>query len=92
MSGDAFLGLDVAAARTCAAEMLTDAAQLDKLIREVDTAVDELPWFGEDRDTFRTTWRGQFRTDIQKAVDNLVRQGNELRARAARQEQVSRSH
>jgi len=90
MADDTFRGMDVAAARKAANEMLTDAAQIGSLIRMVDGTVAELPWEGPDAIAFREQWRGRFRTELTQTVDNLVRQGGDLEARAARQEQASR--
>lgn len=89
MSGEAFLGMDVGTARTMADEMLTDATQLDSLIREVDAALGDLPWSGADADTFREQWKGTFRAELRRAAEHLHRQGSDLRVRVGRQTRAS---
>ncbi|GAA1866034.1 WXG100 family type VII secretion target [Myceligenerans crystallogenes] len=82
-------GADIASLRELATTMLREAQALEAARTQVDVAVDDVQWFGQDSDGFREEWTGTHRLTMTEAIDTLTRAGETLERNADDQERTS---
>lgn len=82
-------GADIASLRELATTMLREAQALEAARTQVDVAVDDVQWFGQDSEGFRDEWTGTHRVTMTEAIDTLTRAGETLERNADDQERTS---
>ncbi|SDP22952.1 hypothetical protein SAMN04489867_1798 [Pedococcus dokdonensis] len=82
-------GMDVEAAFNLVRLMTTDAEQIDSLSRNLTTQLHGTTWYGNDANTFRGDWDGQYVPTLQ-AITNALRENATTLQRQA-EDQVAAS-
>lgn len=85
-----FYGMDPEESHQGARQMNQGASQVRGMVDQISQLLGEVTWEGNDAKAFLRDWDGSLRPELNKAMDNLQENADELHRRARMQEEASR--
>lgn len=85
----ALIGMDIEGVRQLAAQMDSNAGQIDQLIGALNAALEGTEWIGPDRERFVGDWHTTFVPQLTAVANTLRDTANAARSNADQQEQAS---
>lgn len=82
-------GADIAQLRVLATTLRNQTRTLEDARAQVDSLIDDLPWYGPSAEEFRAEWSSLHRAGVTAAIDTLVQAGDAVDRNADAQEQTS---
>ncbi len=83
------LGMDIAAARDLVRGMTNDADTITSISSQLTQQLESTTWYGNDANTFRSDWSGQYVPTLNRIIDALRENAQILARQADDQERAS---
>ncbi|WP_084127348.1 WXG100 family type VII secretion target [Demequina sp. NBRC 110054] len=85
-------GLDVQQVRQLSTQLNAKASDIESILSQLTTALNNTQWTGPDADSFRSDWTGQHTSSLKQVINALQEAGRKAQANAAAQENVSNTN
>lgn len=82
-------GMNIEAVRELAGQMDSNADQIQTLLADLGSRLENTEWIGPDRDQFVGEWQGTFVPQLTAVANTLRDTANKARSNAEQQEQAS---
>lgn len=84
-----FYGMDPDEAEHGSRQVNEGASQVRGMVGAISSLLDSIVWEGDDSHRFMSDWNGSLRPELNRAMDNLQANADELHRRAQLQREVS---
>lgn len=82
-------GQDIGEVRQLANQLTTKAEEIQGIMTQLNTRINQVHWTGPDADKFKSDWNGQHVSQLKTVISALRDAGQRAQRNASEQEQTS---